>query len=309
MQGVHPFVHIGQSMFRGLSAFPLTPLINEEIDTRAFASLVERLAGSGVDSMGILGSTGSYAYLEKHERKRILRQALAHAGGVPIIAGIGALRTRDVLELARDAEEAGAAGLLLAPVSYQLLQEHEVYTLFESVCATVRTPICVYDNPGTTRFRFTDELHGRIAALPNIASIKIPRLSDDPVEAVARVSALRARLPAHVSLGISGDAAAVHGLAAGCDGWYSVIGGLFPEVALQITRAALGGEMAMAQALSATLAPLWTLYDRFGGIRVMACAAALMGLCSGDSLPRPLLGLRGDDEALVADVLEKLGLR
>ncbi|HIE1099697.1 MULTISPECIES: dihydrodipicolinate synthase family protein [Stenotrophomonas] len=296
-------------MFRGLSAFPLTPLHNEEIDTRAFAALVERLAGSGVDSMGILGSTGSYAYLEKHERKRILRQALAHAGGVPIIVGIGALRTLDVLELARDAEEAGAAGLLLAPVSYQLLQEHEVYTLFESVCATVRTPICVYDNPGTTRFRFTDELHGRIAALPNIASIKIPRLSDDPAEAVARVSALRARLPARVSLGISGDAAAVHGLAAGCDGWYSVIGGLFPEVALQITRAALGGEIATAQALSRKLAPLWALYDRFGGIRVMACAAALMGLCGDECLPRPLLGLRGDDEALVADELERLGLR
>ncbi|KAG1532409.1 hypothetical protein G6F50_016229 [Rhizopus delemar] len=66
--------------------------------------------------MGILGSTGSYAYLEKAERKRVLRQALAHAGGVPVIVGVGALRTRDVLEMARDAEDAGAAGLLLALV-------------------------------------------------------------------------------------------------------------------------------------------------------------------------------------------------
>lgn len=296
-------------MFKGLSAFPLTPLSESGIDLRAFAGLVERLAGSGVDSMGILGSTGSYAYLEKHERKRVLREALAHAGDVPVIAGIGALRTRDVLELARDAEDAGAHGLLLAPVSYQLLKEHEVYTLFESVCAAVRTPICVYDNPVATRFRFTNELHGRIAALPNIASIKIPRLSDDPAEAAARVSALRACIPAHVTLGISGDAAAVHGLAAGCDGWYSVMGGLFPEVALQITRAALGGKMAAAQALSQRLAPLWALYDRFGGIRVMACAAALLGLCGEDSLPLPLQGLRGNDRALVADALETLGLR
>jgi len=105
-------------VFRGLSAFPLTPLAEAGIDFRAFAGLVERLADSDVDSMGVLGSTGSYAYLEKHERKRALREALAHAGGVPVIAGIGALRTRDVLELALDAEDAGAAGLLLAPVSY-----------------------------------------------------------------------------------------------------------------------------------------------------------------------------------------------
>lgn len=296
-------------MFTGLSAFPLTPFNNEDIDTRAFAGLVERLVALGVDSMGILGSTGSYAYLEKAERKRVLRQALANAGGVPVIAGIGALRTRDVVELAKDAEYAGAAGLLLAPVSYHPLKEHEVYALFESVCNAVRTPICVYDNPVATHFRFSDELHGRIAALPNIASIKMPRLSDDPAEAVARVSTLRAHIPKHVTLGISGDAAAVHGLAAGCDGWYSVIGGLFPEVALRITRAALGGEIATAKALSAGLAPLWALYDRFGGIRVMACAAALMGLSGPGNLPRPLLGLEADDQALVADVLARLGLR
>ncbi|MBA0280841.1 dihydrodipicolinate synthase family protein [Stenotrophomonas maltophilia] len=296
-------------MFKGLSAFPLTPFNNQDIDTRAFAGLVERLAASGVDSMGILGSTGSYAYLERAERKRVLRQALAHADGVPVIAGIGALRTRDVVELAKDAEDAGAAGLLLAPVSYHPLKEHEVYALFESVCTAVRTPICVYDNPVATHFRFSDELHGRIAALPNIASIKMPRLSDDPAEAAARVSTLRSHVPKHVTLGISGDAAAVHGLAAGCDGWYSVIGGLFPEVALRITHAALGGKIATAHALSARLAPLWALYDLYGGIRVMACAAALMGLCAKDCLPRPLLELEGNDQALVAEVLERLGLR
>ncbi|MDH1661058.1 dihydrodipicolinate synthase family protein [Stenotrophomonas sp. GD03777] len=132
------------------------------IDLHAFAGLVERLAAAGVESMGMLGSTGSYAYLEKAERMRVLHEALAHSGDVPVIVGIGALRTRDVLALARDAEDAGAAGLLLAPVSYQPLKEHEVYTLFESVCTAVGTPICVYDNPGTTHFRFSDELHGRI---------------------------------------------------------------------------------------------------------------------------------------------------
>lgn len=123
------------------------------------------------------------------------------------------------------------------------------------------------------------------------------------------MSALRARVPAHVTLCISGDAAAVGGLAAGCDGGYSVIGGLFPRVALQITRAALGGGTGTAQALSRKLAPPWALYDRFGGIRVMASAAAPLRLCNDDCLPRPLLGLRGDQQALVAAVLERLALR
>lgn len=296
-------------MIHGLSAFPLTPLTESSVDLHAFAGLIERLATAGVESMGILGSTGSYAYLEKAERKRVLREALAHSGAVPVIVGIGALRTRDVLELARDAEDAGAAGLLLAPVSYQPLMEHEVYTLFESVCSAVRTPICVYDNPGTTHFRFSDALHARIAALPNIASIKLPRLSDNPAEATARIAALRACIPAHITLGISGDAGAARGLAAGCDGWYSGTAGLFPDVALQIIGAARNRDMATAQVLSERLAPLWALYERFGGVRVVACAASLLGVCGEDCLPRPLLGLRGEDRAQVAQVLGELGLR
>ncbi|WP_019661388.1 dihydrodipicolinate synthase family protein [Stenotrophomonas hibiscicola] len=295
-------------MFNGLSAFPLTPLSEAGIDFRAFAHLIERLADSGVDSMGVLGSTGSYAYLEKPERKRVLREALAHAGGVPVIAGIGALRTRDVLELALDAEDAGAAGLLLAPVSYQSLKDHEVQVLFETVCAAVRTPICVYDNPGATHFSFSDALHGRIAALPNIASIKIPRLADDPAEATTRVASLRASVPARVTLSISGDATAVRGLLAGCDGWYSVTAGLFPGLALQITQAVGNGDAEGALALSTRLAPLWSLYDRFGGIRVMACAAALLGLCGEDCLPLPLQGLRDSEREDVAAVLGGLGL-
>ncbi|HEL2978685.1 TPA: dihydrodipicolinate synthase family protein [Stenotrophomonas maltophilia] len=295
-------------MFKGLGAFPLTPLSETGIDVQAFSGLVERLADSGVDSMGVLGSTGSYAYLEKPERKRVLREALAHAGDVPVIAGIGALRTRDVLELALDAEDAGAAGLLLAPVSYQPLRDHEVQGLFETICAAVRTPICVYDNPRTTHFQFSDALHGRIAALPNVASIKIPRLPEDPAEAVARVSALRASIPAHVTLGISGDASAVRGLLAGCDGWYSSTAGLFPEVGLQIMRAVGSSDAEGAIALSARLAPLWSLYDRLGGIRVMACAAALLGLCGEDCLPLPLQGLRGGEREDVATVLGGLGL-
>lgn len=48
-------------MFTGLSAFPLTPLVGDEIDDAideaAFARSIERIAASGVDSITALGST------------------------------------------------------------------------------------------------------------------------------------------------------------------------------------------------------------------------------------------------------------
>ncbi|MHC9085974.1 dihydrodipicolinate synthase family protein [Luteimonas sp. RIT-PG2_3] len=294
-------------MFSGLSAFPLTPMNEDGIDEAAFAGLVQRLAAAGVDSIGALGSTGSYAYLDHAERARVARLAVMHAGDVPVIVGIGALRTRDVLALAEDAQRAGASGVLLAPVSYQTLTPDEVFGLYEQVTRHLSIPLCVYDNPGTTRFEFSDELHGRIAQLPNVASIKIPGVPADPDAARARVQRLRAQVPAKVTIGVSGDASAARGLNAGCEAWYSVIGGLFPNTALAITRAAQTGHAAEATRLSQRLQPLWALFDQHGGsLRVVAAAAELLGRVERPCLPLPLKAL--DDTARVAlvAVLEAL---
>lgn len=293
-------------MFSGLSAFPLTPLNESSIDETTFARLVERLVVSGVDSIGVLGSTGSYAYLDRAERLRIVQLAVARAHDVPVVAGIGALRTRDVLDLARDAQDAGAKGLLLAPVSYQKLTHDEVFDLFESVARSISIPLCVYDNPSTTHFEFTDALHGRIAQLPNVASIKIPPVAGDVDAVRVRLEALRAHVPAHVTIGISGDASAATGLLAGCDAWYSVIGGLFPKIALTLTRHAQTGNDHETALLDQQLQPLWTLFGTHGSLRVIATAAEILGLVSIPCLPLPIKSLHGEARDSVAEVLKML---
>lgn len=290
--------------FTGLSAFPLTPLVDDKLDEAAYVRLIERLRAAGVDSIGALGSTGCYPYFSRNERATALRLATEHSGAVPVIAGIGALRTRDVLWLAEDAQKAGVSALLLAPVSYHALTEDEVFDLFDAVTRELSVPLCVYDNPGTTHFTFSDALIARIAQLPNIGSIKIP-----PVSALERIANLRLQIPETVTLGISGDAIAVDGLNAGCGIWYSVLGGLFPEVALAISRAALTGDMAQARARSDALAPLWDLFKRYGGsLRVIATAAELLGTVTAPCLPAPLRTLTGDARRQVADVIETLRL-
>ncbi|MER5600457.1 dihydrodipicolinate synthase family protein [Streptomyces sp. NPDC002265] len=297
-------------MFTGLSAFPLTPVPgNGNVDEKAFAALVDRLAAAGVDSIGALGSTGSYAYLTREERARVARIAVEHGAGVPVIVGIGALRTRQVLEAAEDAQNAGAAGVLLAPVSYQPLTDDDVFGLFEEVTANLSIPLVIYDNPRTTHFTFTDELYARLARLPQVASVKIPALPTDPEQARARVEQLRRLLPDTVTVGISGDAAAARGLNAGGDTWYSVIGGTFPEPALALTRAAQTGRPEQALEESWRLQPLWDLFTQYGGsLRVVAAAAAHLGLTAHHNLPLPLRGLDTEERAHVATVIEQLQL-
>jgi 4-hydroxy-tetrahydrodipicolinate synthase len=152
----------------------------------------------------------------------------------------------------------------------------------------------VYDNPGTTRFTFSDELHVRVAALEGVRAIKLP--GDGAVERIGR---LRPRVGS-VALGVSGDQFAAAALGHGADVWFSVLGGLFPEQALAIVRE--------GEAASARLEPLWALFRRHGSVRVVATAAAVLELTEGN-LPRPLRLLEGDARAEVQAVLRALELR
>ncbi|ERL50878.1 hypothetical protein BJB45_19975 [Halomonas huangheensis] len=219
------------------------------------------------------------------------------------------MRTRDVLALAEDAQQAGASGVLLAPVSYQKLSDEEVFGLYDVVTRELSVPLCVYDNPGTTRFEFSDELHGRIAQLPSVRSIKIPGVPAGTDEARARVDRLRSMIPAHVSIGVSGDGMAAMGLNAGCEAWYSVIAGVFPDTALAITRAAQAGDAQQAMHLSERLQPLWDLFRQTGGsLRAVATAAELKGLVDSPCLPLPLKTLEDSDRQRLAALIDELQL-
>jgi 4-hydroxy-tetrahydrodipicolinate synthase len=170
-------------------------------------------------------------------------------------------------------QSAGVSGVLLAPVSYQRLTEDEVFDLYETVTRQLSVPLCIYDNPATTGFSFSDELLFAAAALPNIGSIKLGRVPED-------LSQVRARLPDTVTLGIAGDWRAASALQAGFDVWYSVVGGLFPQAALAIARS-------KESAQSERLEPLWALFRHYGSLRVVAAAAEMLGKVETPALPFP----------------------
>ena len=292
-------------LFHGLSAFPITPADDRgHVDTDALGTLLRRLEQAGVDSIGLLGSTGTYAYLTRVERHRAIRAAAECVGGrVPLLVGVGALRTDDAQELARDAEGAGADGLLLAPVSYLPLNDDEVFQHFVAVAETSSLPLCIYNNPSTTHFTFSDGLVARLAEVPRIVALKNP--APAPGEAKARVDALRALLPARFRIGYSGDWHSAEAVLAGGVAWYSVIGGLLPRPALALMRAAERGDRAEVDRLNTPLEPFWDLFKRYGSLRVIYAAANLLRLTEAQP-PRPILPLSAAEHAQVENALATL---
>jgi 4-hydroxy-tetrahydrodipicolinate synthase len=293
-------------MFTGLSAFPLTPLNNGLIDEKAFIKLIVRLTQANVDSIGALGSTGNYAYLSRKERAQIAKIAVDHSENIPVMVSIGAVRTSDILLLAEDAQAAGVDAVLLAPVSYQKLTQDEVYGLYAEVCRNLSVPLCLYDNPGTTHFEFSDELYARISALPHVNSIKIPGVPTDIDQAKSRVEKLRSILPSKVTIGVSGDWHAMNGVKAGCDIWYSVIAGLYPELARKIMLVATSDDLQLYELLTQQLEPLWALFRQFGSLRVIAAAAELEGIITESCLPAPLMSLNPEARKTLIEVIKQM---
>lgn len=296
-------------MFSGLSAFPLTPVTSEGIDQRGFIRLLNRLTEAAVDSIGVLGSTGSYAYLTTQQRQQVTALAKSYAGHIPVMSCIGAVSTDEVLRLAEDAQQAGADALLLPAVSYQPLQDDEVFGLFETLTQYASVPICIYDNPRTTGFTFSDTLLTKIAGLTGVRSVKIPGLGMPVEQLITRIQHLRQTLPATMTIGVSGDERAAIGLNNGCALWYSAFGGLFPKAAKQITDAAARDDQQQVIMLSQQLAPVWSLFRQHGGsVRVLAAAAGILGITDSDCLPRPLRPLAAEDIKDIAQVIETLKL-
>lgn len=287
---------------KGLSAFPITPSNRDgRVDVGALRALLDPLIAAKVDSVGLLGSTGSYPYFSRDERRRAVQAATALAdGNTPILVGIGALRTDDAVRLAQDARDAGATAGLLAAVSYTPLTDDEVFEHFQTVARESGLPICIYDNPGTTHFQFTPALIGRLGRVDGIVAVKSPALDASTV--AGHLRELRAVVPDGVALGYSADWNCTEALLAGADTWYSVVAGIFPKVCVDIVRAATGGDAARARELNARLQPIWDLFRTYSSLRVVYALANLRGIRVAEP-PRPILPLPADAQMRVKETL------
>jgi 4-hydroxy-tetrahydrodipicolinate synthase len=291
----------------GLCAFPITPGDDDgRVETDAMRRLIRRLVPSGVQSIGLLGSTGSAPYFSRDQRRRAIEATIDEAAGrLPVMVGIGALRTSEAIALGQDAAACGADAILLAPVSYTPLTEAEVFHHVATVADAVDLPLCIYNNPGTTHFTFGPALIGRLSRVARIVAVKTP--APELPALAGELAALRAQAGADFSVGASVDARAAEALLAGFDAWYSVLAGILPELCVPIMRAVQAGDPARARALNAALQPLWDAFATHTSLRVTYAAASLLGVCQA-APPRPILNLDPPAQRRIASLLESLGV-
>jgi len=162
-------------MFRGLMPAMVTPFDEQgEVDLVATEAVIERFIEAGVDGISPLGSTGEFSHLTGDERKRFAREVTGIVGGrVPVVIGVGAAGTKEMVELAQHAQEAGADAVLVVSPFYWKVGEEALFKHFATVAEAVDIPVLIYNLPMLTGIDLSPSLVARIATeCPNAVGIK-----------------------------------------------------------------------------------------------------------------------------------------
>lgn len=147
---------------------------DESLNLDALEEIVDLQIKDGVEGFYCCGSSGEGLLLTLEERKQVVEHTIrAAAGRVPVIAHVGTIRTKDVIELADHAMKAGAMAVSMIPPYYYKFSMDEIMGYYEQVIeALPGLPAIVYNIPQFTGVEFNKDNAGRLLANPNIVGIK-----------------------------------------------------------------------------------------------------------------------------------------
>lgn len=145
----------------------------DEVNHDVLRQLVNFHAENGSNGILLMGSTGEAILLAKAERKKIIDTVIDEASGkLPVMVGVAAVSTKDTLDNARYAKEAGAdCGLIVQP-PYIKPKQDDLYHYFKDVADNVDLPFVIYNNPERCGVNVEPETIARLAQHPNIVAIK-----------------------------------------------------------------------------------------------------------------------------------------
>src|SRR6202030_4220361 len=248
---------------------------NGNVDSTALESLCDRQIQEGATALVVCGTTGEAPTLTRAEHYAIVCIAVGVAQGrVPVIAGAGSNSTSQAIELARDAEAAGADAVLSVVPYYNKPMQAGIYAHFRAIADAVGLPIILYDVPSRTACGLADETVARLAECPGIIGLK------DATGDVTRPVRLRSLVGPEFRLLSGDDATALAFIGQGGNGCISVTSNVAPGLCRAMYLACKQGQMARAQRLANQVAQLTSALFRETNPAPLKYALRLLDLMS-----------------------------
>jgi 4-hydroxy-tetrahydrodipicolinate synthase len=260
--------------FTGLGTALVTPFRQDgSIDEAAVHRLTERQVEAGVHFVSPCGTTGEAPTLSHDEKVRVVQLVVeAVAGRVPVLAGAGGYDTREVIDLARAFERAGADGLLSVSPYYNRPSPEGLYQHYRAVADATGLPIVLYNVPSRTGVNIDVATVARLAEVPHVIGVKEASAN------VGQMIEILAAVPDEFMLLGGDDPLTVAVMAIGGRGVISVASNAIPAEMVAVMELAERGDLVGARKAHARLLPfILSNFAEANPVPVKAAMAA-MGL-------------------------------
>ncbi|REF35133.1 4-hydroxy-tetrahydrodipicolinate synthase [Thermasporomyces composti] len=279
---------------------PFTPA--GDLDLAAAQRLATYLVDAGCDGLVVSGTTGESPTTSDAEKEKLLRAVLEAVGDrATVLAGTGTNDTRHAIELSRQAEKAGAHGLLVVTPYYNKPPQAGLLAHFRAVADAVGVPIMLYDIPGRTGVPIATETLIRLAEHERIVAVK------DAKNDIAAATEVLVRTDLAYYSGADEWNLAL--LAVGAVGIVSVVGHVAAREYAAMIDAVDKGDLPTARAIERKLIPAYqAIMTRTQGAIMAKAALELLGVLPTRAVRPPLVPATEEQVRQLRKDLQEVGL-
>ncbi len=269
------------------------------IDTEETQKVVDNLIKDGVTGIIAMGTCGENNSLEPQEKRNLLKAIVEVAAKrVPVLSGVSELTTIRAANYAKDAETAGADGLMVLPAMVYVPKPNELTEHFKQIAASTSLPIMLYNNPTGYRVNIGNDVLSALSSVENIVAVKE---SDSNTRRFTDVlNEFGDRYDIFAGL----DDVAYEGLLLGAKGWVSGLTSAFPAESVLLVKYLQAGNIDKALEIYRWFMPLLHLDAAHDLVQSIKLAEQIMGRGS-ERVRMPRLPLEGARRAEVTAMVEK----
>lgn len=166
-------MRVKKPIFTGSGVAIATPFTKDGVNLEVLGKLLDFQLEHGTDAIVACGTTGEASTMTPSERIQVIEFCVEHVNGrVPVIAGSGSNATEVAVSLSKDAEKAGADGLLLVTPYYNKASQSGLIRHYQAIADAVDVPCILYNVPSRTGVSIAPETYAELAKHPNITGTK-----------------------------------------------------------------------------------------------------------------------------------------
>lgn len=292
------------AIFKGAGVAIVTPMKeNQEVNYEKLEELINFQIDEGTDSIIIAGTTGESSTLTMEEHRDVIEAAIKFTKGrVPVVAGTGSNCTETAIQLSKEAEEAGADGLLIVTPYYNKATQGGLIEHYSAIAKEVKTPIIMYNVPGRTGCNILPETAAYLYNhVENIVGLK------EATGNLAQASKTMNLTDGKLDLYSGEDGLVVPLMSIGAIGVISVWSNVAPKDVHQMCQSFFDGDLEKARQIQMKGLPLVdALFSEVNPIPVKK-ALNLMGMEVGP-LRLPLTEMEEKNAKTLEEVMRAYGL-